>query len=221
MGLGNHVPQVYLTIMAGKIVQSFKTAKPGTESRTNKRGVLVHEMKYDHLDGVIVGISIKDHKDFGRFLVIKVADGEDSFILQTQFYGGNAAAFFKSLPNIDVTQKVKFVPFVNVVDGKEKSAFFLIQNGTTAKWAWTKDAPGDMPPLDKFMNKGKETWDSTKQMDWLFKTTMDRISGVIDKNLKASSFKDSAKDGDAATPPASHGTPSANEAPDWDDDLPF
>jgi hypothetical protein len=166
MALGNSSNAIYLTISDGKIVRQFKTPTSLSTERTTKTGKLVHEEKYDFVEGMITSISTREN-DYGKFWVIGMRDGSDNFNIQFNYSGGTAGAFLKILPNIDLTKNVKLEPSQKIENDKKKSSLFISQGGTTLKWFWNKDNAGELPQLEKLKVKGKEVWDDSKQMEFL------------------------------------------------------
>jgi hypothetical protein len=157
---------IYLSIQSGKIAHRVTEATSTSKSRTLDTGKVIHEELYDSLEGKITGISFKDG-DYGQQLLIQVeADGQRA-TLQMPLSSSPASGFLKALPNINPEQLVKFSPKMQEVDGKRKTSLVLSQAGKGVKWFWTKDTPGDLPPMKKIKVKGKETWDDSEQIEYL------------------------------------------------------
>jgi len=166
MALGNSSNAIYLTISDGKIIRQFKSATAQSTERTTKTGKLVHEEKYDYVEGMITSINTREN-DYGKFWVIGLQDGSDNYNIQFNYSGGTAGAFLKILPNIDLTKTVKLQPSQKIENDKKKSSLFISQGVRALKWFWNKDNAGELPPLEKLKVKGKEVWDDSKQMEYL------------------------------------------------------
>lgn len=166
MALGNSSNAIYLTISDGKIVRQFKNPTANSVERTTKTGKLVHEEKYDFVEGTITAITTKEN-DYGKFWLVTITDGGESYQIQFNYSGGTASAFLKILPNVDLTRPVKIQPSQRIENDKKKSSLFLSQGGTTLKWYWNKDNAGELPQLKKVKIKGKEQWDDSEQMEFL------------------------------------------------------
>ena len=166
MGLGNSTTQTYLGVADGKIVRRFQEPTANSKQRTNKTGKIVHEEFYDYVEGLITSIVVKD-TDWGKFWNVTLVDGNETYQLQFQYSGGNAQSFLKALPNVDLTKIVKLRPRVQIDGDKKRTSIMIIQNDQAIKWFWTKDNPGDLPPLRKVKIKGVEQWDDSDVMDYL------------------------------------------------------
>jgi hypothetical protein len=79
---------------------------------------------------------------------------------------GPAKSFLSALPNLDLTKMTKLIPKREEKDGVARTKILLSQNNAGVKWAFTKDNPGEMPPMKKIKVKGKETWDDTDQLEF-------------------------------------------------------
>jgi hypothetical protein len=134
--------------------------------RTTKTGKLVHEEKYDFVEGIITSINTKEN-DYGKFWLIGLSDNGENYQIQFNYSGGTASAFLKILPNIDLKRPVKIQPSQKIENDKKKSSLFISQGGNTLKWFWNKDNTGELPQIEKIKVKGKEVWDDSKQMEFL------------------------------------------------------
>jgi hypothetical protein len=109
-----------------------------------------------------------EHYDKAKITII---DGAERFLLQMNVDSGYFRAFCNALRSGDPTAEVRIKPNYQVVDGKKKSSCFVEQNGKSLKHAFTRDNPGDLPPVEKVMFKGKEAYDGSKAMaywkNWL------------------------------------------------------
>lgn len=166
MALGNSNSAIYLTISDGKVVRQFKNPTASSVERTTKTGKLVHEEKYDFVEGIITSITTKEN-DYGKFWLIGLSDNGENYQIQFNYSGGTASAFLKILPNIDLKRPVKIQPSQKIENDKKKSSLFISQGGNTLKWFWNKDNAGELPQIEKIKVKGKEVWDDSKQMEFL------------------------------------------------------
>jgi hypothetical protein len=150
MGLNKEsARKTYLTIRDGKIAK-----KVGEEFEF-----------YNSVEGYITGLSTRETQ-YGTELNVAMTDGGENFQLQIRIKGveqpGQASkqssyfiSFAHCAPNIDVNQKVEFIPNLKIVDEKKRSALFLKQNGETLKWAYKK-GDGVMPEPEEVHNKKGE-----------------------------------------------------------------
>jgi len=162
---------IYLKVMGGKLIQDVKAGTEGAETRTNKNGETVHELKYTSLTAKITNIAIIAGK-FGKELEVKAnADGQN-FVLQMPAGSGYAYGFLTRMPNLDFTIDTEIVPFAipekkdGVLTGKTKNVVVLYQGkdekgkAIKVESAFTEQNNfNGMPPLEKLKNPKDETQD--------------------------------------------------------------
>ena len=193
MALGNSSSAIYLTISDGKITRQFKLPTGKSEVRTTKTGKVVHEEHYDYVDGKIVDISTKEN-DYGRFWNVTLDDNGEKYTIQFNFSGGTASAFLKTLPNVDLSKKVKLIPKQTIEGDKKKSTMFINQDGKALKWFWNRENPGSLPQMEKIKVKGKEVWDDSGMMEYLENYVTENILPKI-KNNELAAVEMDGKDG--------------------------
>jgi hypothetical protein len=164
----------FLSIADGKLVQTFKEAQPGTKERINKNSKVVHEMHYDAIVGEITAIGKKEN-DYGIFLTVDIKDGEDIYQISTQFSGRYSSSLLKALPNINLANPVRLLPWsmIDKNDASRKITGITLYQHDGNGWVkiapfYTKDEPNGLPEMVKVKIKGKESWDDTDMMDFLF-----------------------------------------------------
>jgi hypothetical protein len=199
MALEKNNSAVFLSIGDGKITKRVKQPTADSVSRTLKDGKVIHEEIYDGVSGMITDIKVQDHPSYGRFWNIAIQDGEDSYILQMNYSGGYASAFLKTLPNIDLTKRVRFSPNMKMEGDKKKVTLFISQDGTPLKHYYTKDNSNGLPQMKQIKVKGKLTWDDSDMMDFLEKM----VKADILPQLK------------------NHPAPVSDLVPDTSDEAPF
>lgn len=172
---------IYLSIQSGKIAQRITEPSSTSKSRTLESGKVIHEELYDTLEGRITGIQFKDG-EYGTQLIITMENEGDIAHLQMPLSSSPASGFLKALPNVQPFALVKFKPSMKEENGKRKTSLFLSQGGQGVKWYWTKDNPGDLPPMKKIKVKGKETWDDSDQIDYLKAYVTDEFLPKIGKS---------------------------------------
>lgn len=107
---------------------------------------------------------------------------------------GYWAKAVKALANADLTKPVMIKPGIEEVDGKKYGNIFISQydqakdSWVACKWAFTKDNPKGMPPVEKIVFGGKTLTDGTKQTAWL-KDYLDTIMKPIVMENKLSSVE--------------------------------
>jgi hypothetical protein len=164
----------FLSIADGKLVQTFKEPTEGAKERLNKNSRMVYEIQHDYVIGEILSIAKKEN-DYGIFLLIDIKDGADIYQISTQFSGRYSSSFLKALPNIDLMNPVRLLPW-SMIDKNDPSrkitGITLYQNDGNG-WVkvlpyYTKESPNGLPEMVKVKIKGKESWDDTDMMDFLF-----------------------------------------------------
>lgn len=158
--------KTYLTIRDGKIAR-----KQGEEWTL-----------YNSVEGKIVGLSTREGK-YGTDLCIDLMDDE-LYQLQIKIKGGESAkqssyfiAFAHCSPNLDLNQKVEFIPSLKIENDRKRAALFLKQGGEVIKWAFKK---GDgMPDPEEVYNKKGEL----VSVDWSEVETfrMDKVNELVGK----------------------------------------
>jgi hypothetical protein len=175
MALGNFSSgKKFLSIADGKLVQTFKEPTEGAKERLNKNSRMVYEIQHDYVIGEILSIAKKEN-DYGIFLLIDIKDANDTYQISTQFSGRYSSSFLKALPNINISNPVRLLPW-SMIDRNDASrkitGITLYQNDGNG-WVkiqpfYTKETPNGLPEMVKIKVKGKETWDDSAMMDFLF-----------------------------------------------------
>lgn len=222
MGLGNNgASRIYLSISDGKIAQRCDENEQGAIKCSNKEGTSTwYEKRYGNVSGYIKDVTkrLPDNPKFGPQLQILIEDEGELFQLQMPWSSRYSNGFFKCMPNIDVSRKIEFNPWMKVVDNAKKTALYLKHYGDqdSIPWAWTKDDPKDLPPMVKIKVKGVETWDDSDQQEYfenylnnVFKPRLQKVERVVPPNNFAT----------AASKASVPSGPIVGEVED--DDLPF
>lgn len=181
MGAIQESNAIFLTISNGKICKKVLKKTAISVERVNKNGVTVQEEYYKGWKGLITGIAVREHKDFGKFWNITLTDDQGDAILQMNYSSGYANAFLKTLPNIDLNSDVVITPNLKMEGDKKKTTLFITQHGVPCKWAYTKDNPNGIPELKQVKVKGKLTWDDSDLMEFLEKMVMTEIVPKLPK----------------------------------------
>lgn len=166
MGFADREGGKYFTILGGKFSLRVSAETPGAVARVNKLGKTVYEVYHDSFTGKLIGIRTKD-SEYGKNWEFDFQDGGEVYTLQLSYSNSYATNFLKILPNANLEKEMKVQPAQKVEDGKTKSSLFVSQDGVTLKHAYTKDEPNGLPPMEKIIVKGQETWDDTKRLVFL------------------------------------------------------
>jgi hypothetical protein len=181
MGLENNNRAIFLSIGDGKITRRVQAPTKDSKQRTTKQGKVVNEEIYDAISGLIVDIKVYDHKDFGKFWNIYLQDGEDVYVLQTNYSGGYSSAFLKALPNVNLAERVRIIPSLKVEGTKKKVTLFVNQGGHALKHAYTKDNPNGLPQMVQVKVKGQLQWDDSDMMEFLEKMVNEKVLPKLKK----------------------------------------
>ena len=166
MGLEERQAGNYITILAGKFCQRVPEETEGATTRVNKIGNTVHEKYYDSFTGKLIDIRTQDGT-YGKTWNFVFQDKEEPYTLQLSYSNSFSSAFLKMLPNIDLTKEMRLSPSVKEVDGKNKSALFINQDGKALKHAYTRENPNGMPDMEQKTVNGQTVWDDTKRLEFL------------------------------------------------------
>lgn len=186
MALEKNNSATFLSIGDGKITKRVKQETADSRMRTLKDGKVIYEEIYDSVSGIITEIKTHDHPSFGKFWNVRIQDGEESYILQMNYSGGYASAFLKTLPNVNLSKRLKLIPSMKIEGEKKKVTLFLNQEGIALKHFYTKDNPNGLPAMVQIKVKGKMTWDDSDMMAFLEKMVLTDIAPKLKKDLEQS-----------------------------------
>lgn len=175
----------------------------------------VWEFLFRDLSGSIISVDLKV-TDFGKQYEIILEDLDEKMILQLQLESGYSDTLLARLPNINIDEPVKLVPYSFVPDGqtRRKDGINVFQNEVKIVPAFTKENPNGMPTVEKLAAAGvmSETPDAD---EWkiFFMQTRKFLAGV------SLAFNEKLK---GAKPVATINPDVSGEAPTEDSDsLPF
>lgn len=203
MGVGNRTGSFrYVNIKKGQIA-----IKEGEEVKL-----------YGYVEGFIRGLEVREDEYKGdkyhKLCVNLVDESGEIFQLQFRLDSGYGRAFCCILPNIDLTKSVMITPTYEVINDKPKSGMFINQGGKAIKWAFTKDNPNGMPPLERVTFKNKEMIDNSAQQQF-FMELISRVNQEL--SLSAPAAVPEKANAVASRPPQLAG----DEHHEPVDDLPF
>jgi hypothetical protein len=160
---------IYLSIQNGKVARRVQEPTATSKSRVIEgSGKLIHEELYDSVEGLMTGLATREG-NYGKELLITINDQVDSYQLQIKLSSSPASAFLRALPNVAPEMPLLIIPKIQEKDGVRRTSIILSQGNKGVKWAFTKDNPGELPPMKKIKVKGKETWDDSEQLDYFEK----------------------------------------------------
>lgn len=180
----------FLSIGDGKITKRVKQPTEDSVERKTKEGKVIHEEIYDGVSGVITDIKTHEHPSYGKFWNVLLQDGDESYVLQMNYSGGYASAFLKTLPNVNLAERVRISPSMKTEGDKKKVTLFITQHGIPLKHAFTKDKPGGLPQMTQKKIKGKLTWDDSDMMEFLENMVVKEIVPKLRKQKPAPVVED-------------------------------
>jgi hypothetical protein len=133
----------------GAVIREYEDSKGVKGSKT--------ELVFDEVSGVITAISF-DEGDFGKSLVLEI-DGDGVVSLNTA--GNFGEDVMKKLPNINLKQSVKLVPYSFEDEGKSRKGITIYQNDEKVQNHYydsdKKKVSNGMPEFDGDA-KDKDDW---------------------------------------------------------------
>ena len=107
----NESKTIYLSVSDGALVRQHPQAIDGvTKERITKTGKLVWEERFKDLTGMIIGVDTREN-DYGKQLTVKFKDGDEWYQISMPYSSRYSSSFLKALPNVDLTQSVRFMPW--------------------------------------------------------------------------------------------------------------
>lgn len=176
-----------ISIVEGTFRLRTSEGTTGAVTRINKLGESVTEMSFTTLTGYIKKLDFVDTEKYGRKMELFI-DADKEYKLTLGFADGLATNIYKMLPNVDPSEPVSLNLTRKPDDkGKERTSLFINQSGSAVKWGYTKAEPNGMPGMEQIKVKGVDTWDNTKQVDFLMESAVkpfqDRLQNVVRKEV--------------------------------------
>lgn len=162
--------------------------------------------EYAIVEGRVADIRFVDKEYQGskyRAVVVTLTDGMDRYSFSVSMSSGYARQLLYKLATADLTQPVELQPTYSEIDGKKVSGMFVTQGGRPCRQKWTKENPGDMPPMKAVEVKGRKIYDDSEQLAFIEKYVATEMLPVI---------QSATESGDVEAPVA---------AEVQDDDVPF
>jgi hypothetical protein len=137
MGTTGITNKHYYTISQGRIRRKGKKGDEGVMMRekvtVNGKGTgeYTYEYLFKNIYGMLKGIRLDDHPEYGTFLVLEMEDVFEIFEVQLREKSAYGRAIMSKLPNLDLNKEVKFQPY-NFIgnDNKRKIGCRIEQDGT-------------------------------------------------------------------------------------------
>ncbi len=170
MGLQNKDYPIYVTFDKGNL-------------KAKVNGI---DTTHGELTGMITGISVADDEYQDRKykkLSVEITDQSNKqiYILQMSLAGGYGVSFCMMIPNIQYGLPVAISASEKTVEGKIKRTVFIKQGKWNVKWAFTKESPGELPPLKISKDKlNTVLYDSSDQQAY-FILMIEELADLLSK----------------------------------------
>lgn len=229
MALGSSSPKTFLSVMDGKIVQKVEEGTPNAVERVNKNGEKVYELKFSFVSGILTDIYVKTGEYAGNEIkswILQLVDGDDHYQLDIPYSGAWASTMFNALlnPEVDFSRPLRFAPWQKSrPDGGKTKCLYVNQEGSqdSFQWVYTKENPGDCPPLKEVMLKGKKTYDDYDRTQFFEKQLAEKIKPQLTSPAAAAITSSVSTDPDGPFEGDSIPTVDSSGFEDDESDLPF
>ena len=182
----NNENKIYVSVYDGKFTVRTDQSNPKAKERINKNGTKIYELLFDGISGILENVQdFKTENPFGSFrnIVFTLRDKEESYLLSTPYSSRESKGILMRLPNINLKNPIKIK-----IAKKDHPFTWITQNDVTVPAKWTKDNPGNLPQMVKVEVKGKETFDDTEQMKFLFEFIQTNVVGKIPSTIPVQGF---------------------------------
>lgn len=166
---------IWCRVAGGKIVRTATETTPGAiRVEVMRDGAPTGEYRYELHDQAVSGRIVKLHN------TEKVFHGETvrNLVATLDFQGVRVCVQFKEgdrywralctrLPNVNLLEDVKIAPYDFEPEGERRIGLVVWQGDKKVQPAFTRDNPGQLPPMQRVMYKGKERSDFTAQDQWI------------------------------------------------------
>ena len=204
----------FFSVLNGILKRNVDQHEDGAVERVNAVGKTVFEKYYREIIGNVTKIEKKVHEEYGDSWIIYLQDVAENYAIQIPFSSIQADRFFRRLPNVDLDKKLS-MEFGRAGD---KPYLLLFQDGERVDYFWTKENPGQLPPMQQLTVKGKLVWDDTDKMNYIERYVDTMIQPKLELMKQASPpVVESAQNVQAPKAEIFPGDPVSNVP----DDLPF
>ena len=176
----------WLSVVKGTLTQRVKAGTEGAQERTIEKGPntgsVVHELRYNYLEGKLERIYIQE-TDYGRSWVFVVDDGRKPYNLVVGYSSGYAVGLLSRLPNVNLGVDIKIKSFyIKGDDDKYRGYLTIEQGGQKVEKAFSKENPNGLPDVERITVNGEPVWDSTKRMQFFEKLVESTMAKVAEEN---------------------------------------
>ena len=165
----------YLKIANGQLVETVSADTPGAKARAKKTGGTTHELYYDEIVGVLVGIKKRENKEYGDQLDLTILSGGEKVVISTMMDNKYAHDFFCRLPNMKPGEKIIFSPWSMKGDGDNNKVGLNIKkfedDSKVENFFITYDANGKATYLNGYPPFQGEYSEANKKLYQAYKLT--------------------------------------------------
>jgi len=157
----------WLTVIKGEITKRVPGGTEGAVERTTKGGKLVHELKYNALEGTLKRIDVSSG-EYGDQWIFVIDDGNTEYFLAVPYSSGPANGFLFRLPNLKLENPLKVKTYwIQGEDDKWRQFLALEQAGQKVLPYFTKEEKHGLPDLKEVTISGQKHLDDTDRLNFL------------------------------------------------------
>jgi len=155
----------FLQVIYGQIVKPVQAGTEGAETRTNKKGKVVHELKFNALEGTLKKVWVYESSEYQDSWVFVVDDGSQEYGLTVPYSSRYANGLLTRLPNVNFERPIKIKSYyIEGDDGKSRGYLTIHQDGQKVPAYFTKEEPHGLPQMEQITVSGKQMWDDTERL---------------------------------------------------------
>jgi hypothetical protein len=203
--------------------ERVQSTTPGAITKKDKNENTFYELHFRDVSGLLASVTEKDDQ-YGKKFNFEIIDGEETIIVQLWKESSYADTFISKLPNIDLSQPIKLIPYSFTPEngtGGKKQGITVMQNGIKINTAFPVGENKGQPQAQEFIDRGIMSKTPTADEWKLFFTEMRKfysmVAGLTNEKLTskpATYFSGNNTDDQ-------RGQSNNVMATDPDDDLPF
>jgi hypothetical protein len=167
----------WLTILGGEITKRVPAGTEGAVPRTiQKTGRLVHELKYNALEGTLKRINVSS-TEYGDQWIFVIDDGNSEYLLAMPYSSGTANGFLFRLPNLNLEAPLKVRSYyIEGEDSKWRQFIGIEQAGEKVLPYFTKEEKHGLPDLKEVTISNKKHLDDTERLAFLRKMVDEKVN---------------------------------------------
>jgi len=177
--------KTFVSTLDGKFVVKAEKGTRNAKERTTKSGATVYELQFDKISGMLQNIQdFENENENGKWrnIIITLRDADETYSVSMPYSSRESKGILYRMPNVDLTKPIKIC-----IAKKEHPFTWVTQFGDTVKPMWTKDNPGDLPPMVETEINGKHAFDYSAQMQYLMEYIQTQVVSKIPSTVQASS----------------------------------